>query len=205
MNNNDYLAHHQVKGGKWGVLHGPPYPVNRDSSGRPKITTVIKSRLKKKAEDRKEKRHEVDKKDVIADPRKLYKNRDKFSDEELKQIIDRINLDTKIKEITDNAHERFIKNYERAQKFLSTSEAAGQNLLNIYDLAAKVQNAFVDAGKLNGEKWVRVAGGQSSKKGDNNKSDGQQNTQNSGNVDVNNSVNSNNTTNVGDSSKKKKK
>ena len=197
---NDYLAHYGTPRMRWGVRHGPPYPIDKDSSGRPKITTVIKSKLKKKAEERKEKQHEVDKKDVISDPRKLYKNRDKFSDEELKQIIDRINLDTKIKEITDNAHERFIKNYERAQKFLSTSEAAGQNLLNIYDLAAKVQNAFVDAGKLNGEKWVRVAGSQSSKKGDN-----QQNNQNSGNVDVNNQVNSNNTTSTGGSSKKKKK
>lgn len=202
---NDYLAHYGTPRMRWGVRHGPPYPIDKDSSGRPKITTVIKSKLKKKSEERKEKRHEVDKKDVIADPRKLYKNRDKFSDEELKQIIERINLDTKIKEINDNANERFVKNYERAQKFLQTSEAAGKNLLNIYDLAANVHNAFVDAGKLNGEKWVRVNSGQTFKKVDNKQGDGQQNTQNSGNVDVNNQVNSNNTTSTGGSSKKKKK
>ena len=30
-----YLAHHGVKGQKWGERNGPPYPIKRDSNGNP--------------------------------------------------------------------------------------------------------------------------------------------------------------------------
>lgn len=29
---NDYLAHHGVKGMQWGVLHGPPYPIQKGAA-----------------------------------------------------------------------------------------------------------------------------------------------------------------------------
>lgn len=204
---NDYLAHHQVKGAKWGVMHGPPYPVNRDSSGKPKITTVIKSRLKKRAEERQEKRHENDKKQVIDKPTTLYKNRNKFSDEELEQIVNRINLEAKIKDINESEMERGLRNFDRVQKFLQTSENAGKNLMNIYDLAANVHNAFVDAGKINGERWVRFNSGQGGQK-NNNSGNGQNNAQNnasnSGNVNFSNKTNSDNTVNKKPTGKNKK-
>lgn len=45
--NNDYryyLSHHQRKGAKWGVMHGPPYPLNRE--GRAKFNADRMKRSK---------------------------------------------------------------------------------------------------------------------------------------------------------------
>ena len=39
----NYLEHHQIKGGKWGVMHGPPYPLSK--------TISTGKRLKKKVSD----------------------------------------------------------------------------------------------------------------------------------------------------------
>lgn len=51
-NNNDwrtYLEHHQIKGAKWGVKHGPPYPLNRDqlSSEQKRLGGVSESAKEK--------------------------------------------------------------------------------------------------------------------------------------------------------------
>lgn len=49
-----YLAHHGIKGQKWGVRNGPPYPLNGGTYSRghtPKDRTFSKSRYKKKHTD----------------------------------------------------------------------------------------------------------------------------------------------------------
>ena len=43
---NNELCHHGIDGQKWGVRNGPPYPLNRTSSGV--IKTVDKDNLEKK-------------------------------------------------------------------------------------------------------------------------------------------------------------
>lgn len=39
----DYLIHHQVKGGKWGVMHGPPYPLSRTGNYSPEQRRAAKA------------------------------------------------------------------------------------------------------------------------------------------------------------------
>lgn len=39
---NDYLSHHGVKGQQWGVMHGPPYPIEDGAAVRIKKGTHIK-------------------------------------------------------------------------------------------------------------------------------------------------------------------
>ena len=43
MKRNDYLCHHGVKGQQWGVMHGPPYPIDRDNPVRIKSGSKIHS------------------------------------------------------------------------------------------------------------------------------------------------------------------
>lgn len=40
---DDYLEHHQVKGGKWGVMHGPPYPLSRTGNYSPEQRRAAKA------------------------------------------------------------------------------------------------------------------------------------------------------------------
>lgn len=42
---SDYLAHHGVTGMKWGVMHGPPYPLKRTAGGQLDARTQLKRKI----------------------------------------------------------------------------------------------------------------------------------------------------------------
>ena len=193
MNNNEFISHHGIKGQKWGVEHGPPYPVRRGSNGKPKTTSVVKSRLKaalnnrseaiKKKKIEKEERLSIAKekraakeaekhaeefeslkKKVIRDPKELYKNKDKFTKSEIEDLIREIEFDRKIKDIRDSEIDRGRTRYKSFQGSVQTTANLMLNAKNIYNIAAEVNNALIDSGKLNGTKWTKL--GSDDKKND---------------------------------------
>ena len=161
---NEYLSHHGIKGQKWGVEHGPPYPVRRGAGGAPKKTSIVKSRLSEALAKRKEakavkreetaaEKHEKLRKEVINNPKKIYKNRDQFSREEIEEMIKRIEFDRKIKDVKIEEVRRGIDSYKRFQSVMNTTASLATNVQNIYNFAANVNNALVASGKSKGKKW----------------------------------------------------
>lgn len=167
--NENYLAHHGIKGQRWGVEHGPPYPVKRGFGGKPKITNVVKSRLKASMEKRKAakaekkeetaaEKHEQLRREVVKNPKKIYKNKDMFSKEELDSIIKEIEFNRKIEDVRLAEIARGQKKLESFQSTLSTTAKTMNNIKSIYNLAAEFNNMMVDSGKSNGKKWTLIGG-----------------------------------------------
>ena len=48
MENSSYLEHHQIKGGKWGVMHGPPYPLSKEVSTGKSLKKNVQEKDSKK-------------------------------------------------------------------------------------------------------------------------------------------------------------
>ena len=186
--NDEYIAHHGIKNQRWGVKHGPPYPVRRGAGGKPKTTSIVKSRLKaaldnraetlakkkqdsqKRYEAAKEKRankaaekavdeHEKLKKQIVARPKDIYKYRDQFSKSELEQLIKDIEFDRKIKDVKIAEVKRGLDSLNRVRDATQSTSQLLTSAKDIYNLVADVNNAFIDSGKSNGKKWTKVGGG----------------------------------------------
>lgn len=98
----DVLAHHGIKGQRWGKQNGPPYPLN--SEGREKFKKQVKKfkeaakkKLNKKIESdkkyriiEKQKRAEKRRRKILNDPKKLYKHKDEFTTDEIYDAIDKL-------------------------------------------------------------------------------------------------------------------
>ncbi len=198
-NNNEYLAHHGIKGQRWGVEHGPPYPVRRGSGGKPKTTNIVKSKLKEDLEKRSEAKkakqtdresriarikdqyaerkaeaevrsHERLKERVVKNPALLYKNRKKFDRAEIDQLVKEIEFDRKLKDIRQAEIKRGLEQYKRVQEGFNTTAQLLVNGKQIYNVAAGTYNMLVDSGKVKGNKWTLIQDQPAKKKGGDNDS-----------------------------------
>ena len=79
----NYLSHHGIKNQKWGVRHGPPYPLSSSTH-----KNVIAGKINRQAIV--EKRKENRRKKILHDPKKLYSHASEFSKEELDQALEKI-------------------------------------------------------------------------------------------------------------------
>lgn len=167
MNDNNYIAHHGIKGQKWGVEHGPPYPVRRGSGGKPKTTNVIKSKLKEniakrsakraeKKEESAEEKHEKLKAQLIRNPKDLYRFKGEFSRSELESMIKDIEFDRKLRDIRIEEVKRGLDRAARVKDGMNTAYNILNSSKNIYNIIADVNNAFVDSGKSKGKRLVKL-------------------------------------------------
>lgn len=69
----DYLMHHGVDGQKWGVKHGPPYPLDSSKSTGSRLKTKKKLDFKKSSKDF-EKRFKKEKEKLIEERAKKEKD-----------------------------------------------------------------------------------------------------------------------------------
>lgn len=67
---NAVLMHHGIEGQKWGIKHGPPYPLDKKTSN------------------------------VIKDSGKITINIKSLSDDDLKRIRDRLQMEKQVKDLT---------------------------------------------------------------------------------------------------------
>lgn len=134
----EYLAHHGTKGQKWGVKHGPPYPLDEKSK------EILREKWK---DDISEEEKEARKKDVIAtaDAKAAYNNRYEFTSEEIQTIINRVTKENELlsKIPKDTTKSGLDKLNEWATKANSVADSA-QKIGNVYNTAAAVSNAFFD-------------------------------------------------------------
>lgn len=125
---SDFLAQSGILGMKWGKRNGPPYPLSRQKrfggteknktgssgasssggeSGTPKkksdlLSSIIKRNKKPVSSEKKREK-------ILSDPKKLYKNRKKFSNEEIEKALKQFDLDRRLKEAAREKRQRGSK------------------------------------------------------------------------------------------------
>lgn len=164
MSEQEYLAHHGIKGMKWGVRRTP------EQLGHPRSKKKAKSIWKKSAEtlsgarkSRKQKKLEA----KLAKQRKKEETGyEKYSDEELKKMTDRLNLERNYKNVYAEMHPDKLKRVKRVLGDLAENavRAVGQKAIS-----AAVEKAFnkktaettnmkyEDLSKLNDAEMEKVA------------------------------------------------
>lgn len=154
-----FLAHHQIEGGKWGVMHGPPYPLDSSQSTGDKLKEGAKpkSRHQLRVEARKKKKLDKQraktlqraremktqktalKKSILEgnDIKKIYENRDLFNEKELSQFITKYETDKKLKSIMDeekrDKQEKIYNKVAQIQRYADTGSKLVKNLASFYD------------------------------------------------------------------------
>lgn len=156
--NNDYrLYHHGVKGQKWGVMNGPPYPLDESISTGQRLRETagrIKEHMKKRSEERAVKREErrVQKEEKKAQQfeekkaktlrsgnfNKVTKMRDDLTDDELRSAITRIRINQELESLEPKSH--FYKAMDKVNDFRVSAEKG----MNAWNTFAKAVNSFMD-------------------------------------------------------------
>lgn len=142
-------------GMKWGKRNGPPYPLSRqkrfggteknkegasnkgsNSSGNALskniINAVKNARAKKKASKKEESRQRI-----LESPRKLYKNRRKFSDQEIERALKRFDLDRRLKEASR-------EKMTRGSKWIDALLGYAKSAKSAYNIVTGVQQTTMD-------------------------------------------------------------
>lgn len=155
----EHLEHHQIKGAKWGVLHGPPYPLARGKNGRiPKIKKITSEAKQRAAERKAEKavkkaekneknasdKKEQLKKTIISNPSLLRKNKDIFTKSELEEIMKEIEFDRRLKDVEDQEFKRLVSKGQDISNLFGSVAKIGSSAMGIYNTAVGFHNAFSD-------------------------------------------------------------
>lgn len=155
------LAHHGIKGQKWGDMHGPPYPLSSSvstgkslkknvSGGRgsaiakykaqlikkSQVKTASKSEKEKSREEEQKAKNEKIKAKVLKSRSvsQLYKHADLFSNQELSDLKERYTLESDIKKMKTS------ESTQKGRNFIDKVSTAG-------DMAGKFAN-LVDNGLM---------------------------------------------------------
>lgn len=152
-----YLEHHGVDGQKWGVKHGPPYPLENRSERRARRKaeraakkkqkqraaqlakarkTKKKNQILKKKQAEKEEKEKKEREKILRDPKKLYRNRHKFQKDEIENALKRFEWEEKIHNYSTN---RLANTAKNADNIIKTLDAG----LRGYNKVASAYNAFV--------------------------------------------------------------
>lgn len=192
---SDHLAHHGVTGMKWGVMHGPPYPLKRTSAGKIDGKSQLKRkmqaakadyavRMKKKQLEREQKRaakqeikelvakkqqlqkeaarnvrkklleekiaNAQDEKEALKQyvrehPMEITKFTDAFTDEEMYELVHRIDLDKSIRKVRDAEIDRYMKHVNDTANTIKNVSVAVSTTSKAFDLIDSMLDKISDA------------------------------------------------------------
>lgn len=153
---NTYLAHHGIKGQKWGVRRYQNSDGTLTDEGRRRLGYgEPKKSLKQKLAERKqakektpeEKRAEL--KEYLRDhPKKLPKYRKELTQEEANEIINNINFDKRLQDIRKQEFDRGLDKIRIITNTMQTVANAVNTGKNVYNAYADVHNSLSSGKKL---------------------------------------------------------
>lgn len=149
-----YLAHHQIKGAKWGIMHGPPYPLARGKGGKlPAVKKVTAEAKQRRAEQkaakqasRAEDKKEALRKYIVEHPNKLYKNKDMFTKAELEDIINEINFDQRLKDVKRNNFKKTVDSIKDVAIFTTSVKNIATSAVDTYKAAKSISDILQKKG-----------------------------------------------------------
>lgn len=150
---SDELYHHGADGQKWGVRHGPPYPLDPSPAKqairkKKSLLTILKDRHKgkqlRKAKKEKERERNENRKVIESgDAKQILKRKNKLTEEELRESLTRLELTERIKSYNS---EKIQRNIKTGRSFIEATAATLQTIATAADSAYKVRNALEKMG-----------------------------------------------------------
>lgn len=143
---SDDLEHHGIKGQKHGVRHGPPYPLERGVSAAikrrfkkktPEERAEVREQRKAKKQEKAEEKERKEREEILRDPTKLYKNRRKFTTQEINDAMKTFEWEKKLK---DYSNARLKAGNDKVNGILNRAEAG----IRTWNLLARLVNSFAD-------------------------------------------------------------
>lgn len=150
------LTHHGKDGQKWGVMHGPPYPLDRNASVQAKkkkksLMTKIKDKrkgkqLQKARAQKREERAEREKIINSGDPNQIKKIADKLSDAEMEKALKKLDFNATINSYIANENKYAV---EKGKRYIETASSTLQTLSNMATTASNVYTTLEKFGVVN--------------------------------------------------------
>lgn len=143
-NYRDSLEHHGVQGMKWGVRKDRQHLSNIGSkkASSPKQSWKDR-RAKQKKEDEKKKaaldkaKKEQRRRDILNDPKKLYKHRKEYSYDEIKKAIEQFKWERELKGYSEST-------LKKGADFAKDIVSLMSNSINVYNQAARIVNSLYE-------------------------------------------------------------
>lgn len=116
------LQHHGIKGQRWGVENGPPYPL----SLKDHMAVLKKHREEKEEENRIKKKNKIAK---TMDVDKIYRNRKLFTNQELEDAVTRARLEQTVKVEANNRRVEKREKLDKVEAFIGIGTGAKKKKL----------------------------------------------------------------------------
>ena len=158
---NEYLAHHGIKGQKWGVRRTPEQLGHKTISGEKlkkkakaavgsvKVSGIKAGKaagkfIKDQYDKNKEKKKEALIEELSEHPGRMYKHRKELSKDDVDTILARSEMKRKLKDIKDSEHKRTMGAIKRISDDTGTVASAMRNTRDAYQNTALLYNGILD-------------------------------------------------------------
>ena len=159
--NNDYLAHHGIKGQKWGVRRFQNPDGSLTDEGRKRygstqklnqhikdMAAAIKKKISTKQNLSDEEAREKLKEYVRKHPKKLEKYSKVLTKDEVNEVIENIRFDRRIQDIKQEEIQRGWAKLQRFNNNMNSLSSMINNSKNLYNNTAEIYNSLVDNGVI---------------------------------------------------------
>lgn len=138
-----YLEHHGIKGQKWGVEHGPPYPLKTGVSARIKrAAKSVKNRVEANRKERATKREAKEEKRRQKNPT-LQDRINQMSDEELTAAANRLKKENAyLDELGKRQARKGDSFLKKSSDLINDLKTAGEAVAGFVEMGKKVSHAF---------------------------------------------------------------